>query len=83
MIIQAISKYLTKHGIKHTTYTHITAGSGSIEIPQGPNNYTIINNTKTHTLTLTENNYITRSHKEIDLADPQLLPKLLKVLQNK
>jgi hypothetical protein len=73
MILQAISNYLDKHSIKHTTHNiHIDIQPNSkIIIWHHPNNNTItISNPKT-----------TPMNTHINLANPELLPKILQIIQ--
>jgi hypothetical protein len=83
MILKAISKYLTEHSIEHHIFnTSICPGIGIS--PKHPNSYTTYNIRlilyRDNTITLYKHNLKTLNYTTIHLADPQLLPKLLKLL---
>jgi hypothetical protein len=76
MIIQAISNYLTKQGIEHRCkrrYIEIPP-----QLPEPHNNE--IWNLENNTILLVNHNLKTLNYTTLHLADPQLLPKLLKLL---
>jgi hypothetical protein len=80
LTLQAISNHLNKHNIHHTitdqdptdpTYTYIET------------NHTEIWHTPNNTILIINFNNTILINQQIHLADPELLPKLLKVLQDK
>jgi hypothetical protein len=71
MILQAISNYLTEHNIKHkTTNSFIYHPDTQTNIYQAPDN----------TIIVSQPPYLSK-YTTLDPADPNLLQKILKVLQ--
>jgi hypothetical protein len=74
MIIQAISKYLTKHNTPHRKYTNTIYHSNEIT---GYATRIIQLNTN-NTIQITR--YNTPNPLTLELADPELLPKILQAI---
>jgi hypothetical protein len=88
MIIQAISNYLdkhsTEHGIEHTNHTHhirIFKTHLRIELSYDTHLHIAQDHNTIIITTIQPPHEGPYSHTTLDLADPELFPKILKTIQ--